>query len=82
MCPPPVSVNSLGSSPSDPHRFTATHTDQYLNFSSHHSIHLKLGVIRTLLDRMHSVVTEDEDKKEKEEKITLHSAGVGTPVGR
>ena len=48
----------------------ATNTDQYLNFSSHHSIHHKLGVIRTLLDRIHSVVTEDEDKEE-EEKIKL-----------
>ena len=35
-----------------------THT--YLDFSSHHPLHQKLGVIRTLLDRCHSLVTEDK----------------------
>ncbi|XP_072025291.1 uncharacterized protein [Amphiura filiformis] len=45
-----------------------THTDQYLNFASQHPLHQKLGVIRTLLDRMQNVVTEEEDKKEEEER--------------
>ena len=39
-----------------------THTDQYLQFSSHHPLHQKLGVIRTLLDRNDSIVTEEEDR--------------------
>ncbi|XP_072033048.1 uncharacterized protein [Amphiura filiformis] len=47
----------------------ATHTDQYLNFASHHPIHHKLGVIRTLLDRMNSVISEKEDKDQEEDKI-------------
>ena len=44
----------------------ATHTDQYLNFSSHHPIHHKLGVVRTSLDRSNSVVTEAKDRERKE----------------
>ena len=45
-----------------------THTNQYLQFNSHHPLHQKLGVIRSLLDRKESIITEDEDK-EKEDKI-------------
>ncbi|XP_072030403.1 uncharacterized protein [Amphiura filiformis] len=56
-----------------------THTDQYLNFTSQHTLHQKLGVIRTLLDRMHNIVTEDEDKKEEEERIRIALANCGYP---
>ena len=46
-----------------------THTDQYLNFQLHHPLHHKLGVVRTLLNRMDKVVTEEEDRKVEEDKI-------------
>jgi len=47
-----------------------THTDQSLNFMSHHPLHQKLGVIRTLLNRYENVVTEEEDRRQEEEHIT------------
>ncbi|XP_072018360.1 uncharacterized protein [Amphiura filiformis] len=55
----------------------ATHTDQYLNFASHHPLHQKLGVIRTLMDRKDKIITEDKDKEEEEENIkkALHTCG-------
>jgi len=43
-----------------------SHTDQYLNFSSHHPLNHKLAVIRTLLERRYSVVTEEDDRKKEE----------------
>ncbi len=43
-----------------------THTNQYLNFLSHHPLHQKLGVIRTLNHRCETIVTSEEDRtKEK-----------------
>ncbi|XP_072025387.1 uncharacterized protein [Amphiura filiformis] len=56
-----------------------THTDQYLNFESHHPIHHKLGVVHTLLDRMNSIVTEEEDRKQEEEKIKQALGRCGYP---
>ena len=40
----------------------STHTDQYLNFNSHHPLHQKLGVIRTLFDRANTLTSTAEDK--------------------
>jgi hypothetical protein len=47
----------------------STHTDQYLNWKSHHPLHHKLGVIRTLYDRNNNIVTESEDREQEEKKI-------------
>ena len=49
----------------------ATHTDHYLNFSSHHSINHKLGVVRTLLDYSNFVITDPKDRGLEEEKIRV-----------
>jgi len=39
-----------------------THTDQYLNFSSHFPVVHKLSVVRTLLERRQQLVTVIQDK--------------------
>ena len=56
-----------------------THTDQYLQFTSHHPLHQKLGVIRTLLDRKDSLITEDEDKRAEEKKLEIALTNCGYP---
>ena len=43
-----------------------SHTDQHLNFGSHHPLNHKLAVIRTLLERCYSIVTEEDDRKKEE----------------
>ena len=40
----------------------STHTDKYLNFNSHHPLHQKLGVVRTLFDRANSLIMTEENR--------------------
>ncbi|XP_072181377.1 uncharacterized protein [Diadema setosum] len=56
-----------------------THTGQYLNFKSHHPLHRKLGVIRTLRDSAHSIVTEEADQKAEEDYIQSSLRKCGYP---
>jgi len=46
-----------------------THTDQYLNFSSHHPVEHKLSVVRTLLERSQCMVSDAVDKKHEDAHI-------------
>jgi hypothetical protein len=57
-----------------------THTDQYLNFESQHPLYQKIGVIRTLLDRMQTIVTEDTDREEEENRIKTAITNCGYPT--
>ena len=56
-----------------------THTDQYLNFKSHHPLHQKMGVVRTLLERSDNLVTTEEDRHLEEEHVTQALAKCGYP---
>ena len=46
-----------------------THANQYILMDSHHPLQHKLGVIRTLMHRAETLVTEEEDKGLEIEKI-------------
>ena len=64
-------------------RFTVyrkpTHTNQYLNFQSHHPLHQKLGVGDTLLHRCETVVLDPEDKTSEIKNIHDALADCGYP---
>ena len=56
-----------------------THTNQYLNFESHHSVIHKLSVVQTLFDRNNNNVTEQIDWEEEEKEITRALTSCGYP---
>jgi hypothetical protein len=47
----------------------STHTDHYLQFSSHQPSEHKLGVVRTLRHRANTIITEETDKQEEMEHL-------------
>jgi len=52
-----------------------THTDQYLNFNFRHPIEHKLSVVRTLLERSKSLVTDSKDKENTHVEEVLWTCG-------
>lgn len=57
-----------------------THTDQYLHFSSHHPLHQKLGVVRTLYHRCDSIVTAENDRISEKQHLQCALKGCGYPL--
>ena len=47
-----------------------THTDRYLDFSSHHPLTHKMSVIKTFFSRAHSLSSSATDKQEEHKKIS------------
>ncbi|XP_072022307.1 uncharacterized protein [Amphiura filiformis] len=56
-----------------------THTNQYLSFESHHPLQHKLSVVRTLMHRADTCITEEADKINEKNNIkkSLRMCGYG-----
>ena len=46
-----------------------THTDRYLNFHSHHPVHVKRGLVKCLFERARSIITTQESLQEEEKHV-------------
>ena len=57
----------------------ATHTDQYLNFTSHHPLHQKLGEVQSLINRKDTIVTDPGEKNKEETHIEADLKKNGYP---
>ena len=56
-----------------------THTNQYLNFGSHHHLQQKLGVVKTLFHWCDSIVTDPNDRNVERETIKSALCDSGYP---
>ncbi|KAI8502143.1 hypothetical protein Bbelb_197310 [Branchiostoma belcheri] len=57
----------------------ATHTDQYLNFFSNHPLDHKLGVIKTLLHRANTTISDPADRSSETAHVTEALKKCGYP---
>ncbi|XP_071500717.1 uncharacterized protein [Diadema antillarum] len=73
-----VHVDSNGTLSTSVYR-KPTHTDQYLNFQSHHPLVHKLAVIRTLFHRADTIVHSPPEVEKEKTNIKNALAGCGYP---
>ena len=59
-----------------------THTDRYLQYSSHHPVNQKVSVARTLFSRANSIASNNEKKIEKFHQITTTLKNNGFPSNK
>ena len=45
----------------------STHTDKYLSFDSHHPVHVKQGVVKSLFDRAGRIISQESDLRKEED---------------
>ena len=57
----------------------ATHTDHYLQWTSHHPVEQKLSVPASLFHRCEAVVTDDTSKEIERDKIRQDLTACGYP---
>ena len=57
-----------------------THTNQYLNFNSHHPLHQKIGIVHTLRNRCDKIVTTEQDKIQERRNIDSALKVCGYPA--
>ncbi|XP_068723335.1 uncharacterized protein [Montipora capricornis] len=74
----PVTINEDGSLSTSVSR-KPTHTDQYLQFDSHHPLIHKLGVIRTLEHRANVVISETAEREKEKAYIKSSLRKCGYP---
>ena len=70
-----VKINSDGSLSTSVYR-KPTHTDQYLQFSSHLPLIHKLGVIRTLEHRANTLISYPDEVEKEKESLRLPKLGL------
>ena len=58
----------------------ATHTDQYLDFTSNHHIKQKIGIVKTFEHRAEALITKEEDKIEEVKHVKKALRRCGHPV--
>ena len=56
-----------------------THTDHYLQWTSHHPVQQKIGIVRTLMHRADTLITDDRRKEGEKEKIRTALRHCGYP---
>ena len=56
-----------------------THTDHYLQWSSHHPVQQKLGIVRTLMHRADTLIADHEKRKIEKDKIKTALRTCGYP---